>query len=69
LIAAIQINFKAVLGAAACILGVKFMTLMSTITILPTVFHNHNFTNVLGGEVCMWGEMNNEYNVGTKVFP
>ena len=31
--------------------------------------HNHNFTNVLGGEVCMWGEMNNEYNVGTKVFP
>ena len=24
---------------------------------------------VLGGEVCMWSEMNNEHNVGTKIFP
>lgn len=24
---------------------------------------------VIGGEVCMWSEMNNEFNLGTKIFP
>ena len=28
-----------------------------------------NEDQVLGGEVCMWSEMNNEHNVSTKLFP
>lgn len=34
-----------------------------------TQVNANNRHQFLGGELCAWGEMNNEYNLPTKLFP